>query len=599
MPHIVIDGQRIEARDGKTVIEAAYDNGMQMPHFCWHPELSVSGNCRMCLVEVGLPKRLPDGDFDTNPDGTPVVNFFPKLQIACATTVADGMHILTNTEKAITAREAVMEFILINHPLDCPICDEAGQCKLQEYSFRHSNGESRFDEEKNHNLKRQKWGPNVIYDGERCISCSRCIRFAKEVAHQDVLTFIHRGDHVTIKLFDGTEFDNDYSMNVIDICPVGALTSPDFRFKARVWDMSFNDTICTGCARGCNISAGVRDNEILRFEPRTNMYVNKHWMCDYGRLNIYPDVNSNRVESPMVIEKGERRNTDWDEACEYASYNLKKYRSNEIMVIGSPNAANEDNYILQKFAKTVLRTHNIGFLKAEDDSFTDDFLKLSDIRANSLGANEVGVNTNVHGIRISDLADKINNGHLKALYVMEEDFLMYPHILEALGQLEFLAVHAVNNSKLTELAHVVFPTSSFAESEGTFVNAGRRVQYFSPVLATKENLRTMGMKMSRLDKFGTDNDRWTSDNYRNARQSWRVIQAVANCIEHNWSYKSSSDIFDEISNTIATFKGMSYSLLKQYQGIILSRADKPEPKLAVYQSYSMKPGLQVIRNLGN
>ncbi len=589
MPHIVIDGQRIEAKAGKTVIETAYDNGLQIPHFCWHPELSVSGNCRMCLVEVGLPKRLPSGDFATNSDGTPAVNFFPKLQIACATNVTDGMHILTNTKKAITAREAVMEFFLINHPLDCPICDEAGQCKLQEYSLKHSNGESRFDEEKNHKPKRQKWGPNVIYDAERCISCSRCIRFAKEIAKQDVLTFVQRGDHVTIKLFDNQEFDNDYSMNVIDICPVGALTSSDFRFKARVWDMSFNDTICTGCARGCNIRAGVRDNEILRIEPGTNMNVNKYWMCDYGRLKVYPRVNSNRCDSPMVIENGEKRRTDWDEACEFASYNLKKFKPDEIMVIGSSNATNEDNYVLQKFARTVLRTHNIGFLKTENNGFSDDFLKVSDTTANSHGAGEVGVKSDVHGISVNEIADKINYGHLKALYVMEEDFSAYPHILDALGDLEFIAVHAVSNSKLTELAHVVFPTSSFAESEGTYVNIDRRVQYFSPVVATKENLRTMGMKLSRLDKFGADNDRWTSNQLRNTRQSWRVIQTVTNCIESNWSYKNSSEIFDEIADTIDTFRGMSYALLKQYQGVILGRADKPGPILANYKSFAMKP----------
>jgi NADH dehydrogenase/NADH:ubiquinone oxidoreductase 75 kD subunit (chain G) len=182
MPVITIDGQRLEVPAGKTIIEAAYENGLQIPHFCWHPALSVAGNCRMCLVEVGFPKRRSDGSPELDERGEPVIAYLPKLQIACATPVADGMVVRTKSPRAVAAQEAVMEFLLINHPLDCPICDEAGQCKLQEYAFRYSRGLSRFDEEKVHKPKRVVWGPNVIFDGERCILCSRCIRFANEVA---------------------------------------------------------------------------------------------------------------------------------------------------------------------------------------------------------------------------------------------------------------------------------------------------------------------------------------------------------------------------------------------------------------------------------
>lgn len=250
MPHIYVDKQRIEAKPGKTIIEACYENGIEVPHFCWHPDLSVSGNCRMCLVEVGMPKKNPDGSNVLDAEGKPEISFFPKLQIACATQIADGMVVRMKDKKAVIAQEAVMEFLLINHPLDCPICDEAGECKLQEYTFRHSTAESRFDEEKNHKRKRYQWGPHVMFDAERCISCSRCIRYAKEVAKQDVLSFVQRGDHVTIRVAEGKSFDNPYSMNVIEICPVGALTSVDFRFKARVWEMSFTPSISVADATG-------------------------------------------------------------------------------------------------------------------------------------------------------------------------------------------------------------------------------------------------------------------------------------------------------------------------------------------------------------
>ena len=216
MPKFVLNGEEIEFKQGQTIIEAARDAGVVIPHFCWHPSLTVSGNCRVCLVEVEK---------------------MPKLAIACSTLAAEGMVVHSESEKTLAARNAVMEFLLINHPLDCLICDEAGECKLQDYAYAHSVGESRFVEEKNHKNKRVELGPRVMFDGDRCISCSRCIRFCDEIAGQPELTFVKRGDRVTIVTYPGKQLENPYSMNTIDICPVGALTSRDFRFKARVWDM--------------------------------------------------------------------------------------------------------------------------------------------------------------------------------------------------------------------------------------------------------------------------------------------------------------------------------------------------------------------------
>ena len=212
------------------------------------------------------------------------VEKMPKLAIACATIASEGMVVHTASEKALGARNAVMEFLLINHPLDCPICDEAGECKLQDYAYQHSVGESRFTEEKVHKDKRVQLGPNIKFDGERCISCSRCIRFCDEIAKEPQLTFVKRGDRVTIVTYPGKQLDNSYALNTVDICPVGALTSTDFRFKARVWDMSANKTICQGCARGCNIDVWVRNNKVLRLTPRENQEVNSFWMCDRGRV---------------------------------------------------------------------------------------------------------------------------------------------------------------------------------------------------------------------------------------------------------------------------------------------------------------------------
>lgn len=588
MPNIFIDGKKIETKPGKTIIEAAYENGLKIPHFCWHPELSVSGNCRMCLVQVGMPKRLPDGNIELDSENNPVISYIPKLQIACATPISDGMHVLLNNERVINTQEAVMEFILINHPLDCPICDEAGECKLQEYAFSHSKGASRFSEEKVHKPKRVKWGPNVMFDGERCIMCSRCIRYAKEVAKQDVLSFVNRGDSVTIRVEEGKEFDNPYSMNVIEICPVGALTSRDFRFKARVWEMSFNDSISFADSTGSNTKLGVRNNEILRVQPRTNMYVNRYWLSDDARLNHYEFVNKNRIIEPSIKVDSKHQIVSWDEAYSEVAKRISKYKANEIFFLSSAKATNEDNYIFQKFARTVVKSPNVDFLLHIDESYKDNFLGVADRAPNTNGANEVNAGFNGNGIKAVDLFENIKSGKIKALFIMEEDFKHHEHIIEHLDKLDLLVVMYYNHNTITEKADIVLACSTYAEIEGTYSNKDKRVQHFTPAIVTKENLRTMGMKMSRLDKFGAYNDRWTQHEARNCRQSWRIIQGISNLIGSNWNYKESKDIFEEITEKIPAFKNMNYEKMDLHQGLVFYKANNPDPIITNYVSYKMK-----------
>ncbi len=586
MPQIVIDGIKIETSQNKTVIEAAYENGLQIPHFCWHPELSISGNCRMCLVEVGLPKRMPDGSFAHDEKGNISINYMPKLQIACATYVADGMHIRTNTEKVLKAREAVMEFLLINHPLDCPICDEAGECKLQEYAFKHSKGYSRLIDLKNSKPKRQEWGPYVMYDAERCILCSRCIRYAKEIANQDILTFVNRNDKVTIEVEKNKVWDNPYSMNVIEICPVGALTSRDFRFKARVWDMSFNDSICPGCARGCNIKLGVRNNEILRIEPRTNPYVNRYWLCDYGRLTQYQFVNQNRINKPYYKEHNNFIEIKWDEVLKKVSNGIKNFKSNEIFILASARNTNEDNYLLQQFAKSIIKTDNIGFLEHNDETFGDDFLRKNDKTPNKYGLESLGIKNITSNY--SDLIEKIKFGQIKCMIITDNDISDYQELIDELDNLDLLITIVSNYSTITEKSNYILPASTYAEIEGTFTNFEGRVQHLEPAITTYENLRIMGMKMSRLDKFGALNDRWTQHELRYSRPLWKIIQNIANHFAANWNYKSSKNVFDEISNQVDAFKSMDYELLDTYQGLKLFKAENPDPKVVNYRSHVMK-----------
>ncbi len=590
MPKIIIDGQSIVAKQGQTIIEAALDHGITIPHFCWHPALSVAGNCRMCLVQVGNQKKDSEGALQFMADGQPDVAWIPKMQIACATPVADGMVVDTAGKRTVDAQEAIMEFLLVNHPLDCPICDEAGQCKLQEYAFRHSRGKSRFDDEKVHKPKRVQLGPQIMFDGERCISCSRCIRFADEVAHQPVLTFVQRGDKVTIETFPGTTFDSPYSMNVIDICPVGALTSIDFRFRARVWEMSFTDSVCPGCARGCNIKIGVMNNEVLRVEPRTNMHVNTYWMCDYGRLTTPAAINDNRTDGPMIRRDGQLQPASWEEATAHAAAILKAARPQDVVVLGSAHASNEDNYALAQLASKVIKTANVDFIKHIDATFGDSQLRVPETAPNAIGAHAVGVAPGNGGYNLGQLAERIASGSVKVLVVLEDTLdSSSQRLAELAAGVDAMIVFSSKASVTAMQASVLFPAASFAESHGTFTNTMHRVQHFKPAVVTQENVRYMGMAMSRWDKFGAPNDRWTDGTRRNSRAAWRVIRDLAAALGTTWSWKSAEDVFADIAQHVAAFQSMSYASLDANYGLVLGKGGQPDPVGTVYESHVLKP----------
>ncbi len=540
MPKIIIDGREIEFKQGQTIIEAAADNGITIPHFCWHPKLSVSGNCRMCLVEVEQ---------------------MPKLVIACSTVASEGMVVHTKSEKSTAAVNAVMEFFLINHPLDCPICDEAGECKLQDYAYQHGVGESRFVEEKVHKDKRVPLGPRVLFDGERCISCSRCIRFCDEIAKDSELTFVQRGDRVTITTFPGEELDNPYSMNVVDICPVGALTNRDFRFKARVWDMSHTNTVCNGCARGCNTEMWVRNNEVLRLVPRHNEDVNSYWMCDHGRLNTFKFINADdRVDSAQIRKEGVLTKVSWDEAFAEAASRLKSFSKDEIAVIGSPFATCEDNYMISKFAKAVLGTGNIDFVRHSDPEFGDDILRRDDITPNSLGAELTGVFPSKNGRNFEQIIKAINEKKIKALYLCEDDLVGFDPSLEStFSKLDLLIIHPSNFNKTTTLADIVFPAATYAEKNGTFVNFQGRVQRIRPAVSTVDIDRALeGMAMSRLDKFGSKFDRWANGKRYDARSTWKILAGLSASMGYKYKYQMAEEVFSDISNSVDALKGLNY-----------------------------------------
>ncbi len=582
MPVLTIDGRTIETQPGKTIIEAANDNGITIPHFCWHPSLSVAGNCRMCLVNVGSPKKAADGQVERDADGNPVVAWMPKLQIACATPVSEGMIVSTRDDKSHKASNAVMEFLLVNHPLDCPICDEAGQCKLQEYAFKYSKGESRFVDEKNHKDKRVQWGPNVMFDGERCISCSRCIRYATEIAHQPVLSFVQRGDHVTIETFEGTQFDSPYSMNVIELCPVGALTSIDFRFKARVWDMSFNESICHGCARGCNIQVGVRNNTILRLEPRSNPYVNQYWMCDEGRLSQFKWVNENRLSGASINKNGSQASASWKDSLKAVANQLNSASS--ITILLGSSASNEDAFAATKLAAGLKAKVSVVYRVHNDAAFGDDFLRVADRVANSQGFEAMGI----RGLQDAALAQQIASTDL-LLNFGDDGATASAELRSAMQNAKHRVYAGTNAGEIASQAHVVLAAASYAEAEGTVTSHTKRVQHYTPAVISTENLRIMGMKMSRLDRFGAANDRWNQGERRDCRQYWTIAQGIARELGHEWSWSSSEDVFREMQTKHSGFAGMDYRSLDARHGIKLGAAHEAEAPVVIYESHDMKP----------
>lgn len=544
MSKITIDNRDVEFIPGQTIIQAALNAGIEIPHFCYHPSLSVSGNCRICLVEIEK---------------------MPKLSIACSTPATDGMIVHTKSEKVIHAQNAVMEFLLINHPLDCPICDEAGECKLQDYSYQYGVGFSRFDEVKNNKDKRVSLGPNVMFDQERCISCSRCIRFCEEIAKDPELTFVQRGDHVTIETFPGEELDNPYSMNVIEICPVGALTSKEFRFKSRVWEMSFTDSLCPGCSRGCNSIIGVRNNQILRIEPRENQGVNDYWLCDWGRINTIKDINDEKIRfnSPKIklhedsLDAEEQIDVNWDEAVSKAASHLKKYDSSEIMFVASAFSTLEDNYALKKFAKEIFNNDNIFYIPFADEAFGDDILRRSDKTPNSAGLKLLGIK------ELSDeTSELLNSGKIKLLYVLNDDVSRIKDSASVLKNIQSSIQQITFVNNYSSQANVIFPVSSYAEINGTFVNYMNKIQRLRPAVATLEQERLIGeFQLSRWDKMGSHNDRWTHGTKFNARPGWKIIRQLAKVMGHDFKFENSEEVFTELCSSVPGLNGYDYETI--------------------------------------
>jgi len=506
-----------------TMIQACAVAKVDVPHYCYHPRLPVAGNCRMCLVEFGTPAMGPDRKPMLNPDGTAKISKSPRPAIACATPIAPGMEIYTNTPAVKQMREGVLEFLLINHPLDCPICDQAGECKLQEYSVDYGRSESRFAEPKVHKPKRVELGPRIVLDDERCILCTRCIRFTKDIVGDDVLGIVNRGSHNTLTAYPGKQFDNNYTLNTVDICPVGALTSKDFRFQMRVWFLKETKSVCTSCATGCSIIIGSREDKVYRYEPRENDAVNACWMCDYGRLNYRWIGREDRL---VDLQAGKAKVRDWNSALKEISRRLNKATAGSVAIVASARQTNEELYLLAKLAEK---------LGAMTDSIPrigegDKLLLNPDRNPNSAGAKLTGIAAKPMGSNLPKIVEGIRGGSIRTLIVFGEDVTKHGITAEVLGKLELLVVSDILPNETAKLAHYLLPGCAHAEKRGTFTNAKGRVQKF----------------MKAIEPPG------------DARPEWEFLHELVLNVTGQDGYVSLEGLFNQMAKELPAFSGLTW-----------------------------------------
>ncbi len=489
MPTLTIDNQEIKVDEGTTIIQACEKLDVYVPRYCYHPGVSIAGSCRMCMVEIENA---------------------PKLAIACHTRVSEGMNVTTTSEKVRHGRQSMLEFLLHNHPLDCPVCDQSGECDLQNFYMEHGQYDSRFLENKIKKRKAFPIGPHVMLDQERCILCTRCTRFSSEVSKSHELGVFNRGNRSVIDLNPGKSLDNPYSGNVIDICPVGALTEREFRFQCRVWYLSSQESICPGCSRGCNINVHFNERRryksggrrIQRLKPRFNADVNEWWMCDEGRFG-FEFVDQKRIEYPAAGNNGIREFSEWDEIYPRISRmietTLESKGPSGIGVIASPQMSNEDLFAVRKLFQDQLGISQIGFRNPwEPEGSSDDLLMRGDKNPNSHGAAQILPSGDVR-----EVLEKGASGDIEVLFIFHHDF-SHDEARTLLEQTQQVIFQGSNENATSEMAHIVLPSATFAEKTGTFTNFEGRVQRFrqafSPIGESKTDGEILIELASRLSK---------------------------------------------------------------------------------------------------
>jgi NADH-quinone oxidoreductase subunit G len=533
VPKVTINDRTVEVEAGTNVIDAGLKAGVLIPHYCYHPRLSVVGQCRMCLVEISDNGKK-----------------MPKLQTACSSYVTkDGWSVRTDTPEVAEAQKGMMEFFLINHPLDCPICDQAGECGLQDYSFKHGVAFSRFQYEDKRTYpgrERIPLGANVVLNMNRCIQCTRCIRFTQEIAGTGELGFFNRGARVEIGTFPGKELSNPLATCVVDICPVGALTSTRFRFAERVWYLDKKPSICTGCEVGCNITMEHRRGDIKRYKPRFNVEVNDYWMCDYGRSTHERYKKLPRLTSPRMRAEGGNGNapvvnTGWSQALDAVHAKLAATVPGEIAFLGSGFLTTEEAYLFAKLANIGGPSHRAVAVDLGPE-WTIPRHQRPPITGREAAPNRRGAElAGLGGVEVAGLsADDLLNGdgasRCAVLVVCDSDFgkaAWDPEAVARLRQAKFLVVFGWADSPLAQAADVALPVAHHGEKEGTFVNVEWRVQRFERAFPATGQVRP----------------------------AIEVLSDLLSRFDAGWAHLSASTVFDRLASELQAFAGLSWRRL--------------------------------------
>ncbi len=572
MPEVTIDGKQFEFEGDHSLLQFILDQGLEVPFFCYHPSMTAPANCRQCMVKVGQPvKDRETGEFELDEDGNRVIRWFPKLQTSCNLQLADGMvvHTQETDELVKRAQKDTLEFILANHPLDCPICDQAGECPLQIQTYKYGPEGSRFEVKKVHKPKRVQLGPRVILDAERCINCTRCVRFTDEISKSKQLTITSRGDKNYPVTAPGRQFDDPYSMNTIDICPVGALTSADFRFKARVWEMNQTPSIDITNGKGCNIDLWTRDNIILRITPRHNEAVNDYWIPDVGR-EAYKIFNENRISRPSQKLDNEHVKSSWNNAVETFAEKIEQTDKSDILFIGSPHASVEENYVLMSLSNLLAGSTPV-FTPHIEEGAGDGFLLTDDQAPNTNGCRLLGLEE----YPAEDIADAIQSAKL---IVLLNDNLLDRRIIEKkVLKNKFLMMFATNTTETSKAADLIIPITTAAEHAASYVNVDKRIQRTVPAKETKYTNRRLDLEMSegRIDRYGTSFDNWINeDNKVDCQPFWSISNEIAKRLGLDIRFSTSREILSEISKDNPAFEGVSFQTIDENLGIDLTETEK-------------------------
>jgi len=495
---VIVDGKEHRFAKGMNLLEACQSVGAKIPFFCYHPGLSSPAVCRQCLVEIkGAPKPVP----------------------SCYTTVADKMEVTTNSPKVLDIRRQMLEFTLLGHPVDCPICDKAGECSLQRHYFDWDGKLARNEGVKIRKAKVVDIGKHIVLDQERCILCTRCIRVCDEIAKSPDLTMAHRGAHQVLTTAPGQRLDNPYSLNTVDVCPVGALTAKDFRFARRAWELDAIPSICPGCATGCNIEVHSSRGKIYRLVPRENPAVNKFWMCDEGRFE-YKAVHENRLLFPAIGGRRSKFDAAVAEAARLLRLALVK-DAGSVGVAFSFAATNEDTHALVRLVNEGLKVERV-YAAGKAAGWSDDILVSADKNPNRAGVEHM-VSLPLRNLK--DLASDLASGAVSALVLLGSESAAL-----AFDKLSALVVLGSHKGPAGAAAHVVLPVCTWAEVDGTFTNKNGRVQRIHAALPAPGE----------------------------ARPAWQVVAALASRLGADLAFTSAEQVFAEAARHHAFLKGADW-----------------------------------------